>query len=96
MFLTDNKELADKVRYLATQARQPVPHYEHVDIGFNYRMSNILAALGRAQLSRLDEMIGRRRQMRALYKDLFEDVPGVSHRHRLCESFIVRDSVGTE
>lgn len=78
MFLTDNKELADKVRYLATQARQPVPHYEHVDIGFNYRMSNILAALGRAQLSRLDEMIGRRRQMRALYKELFEDVPGIT------------------
>lgn len=78
MFLTDNKELADKVRYLATQARQPVPHYEHTDIGYNYRLSNILAALGRAQISKLDEMIGRRREIRSLYKALFKDVPGVS------------------
>ena len=48
-------------RYLATQARQPVAHYEHTEIGYNYRLSNLLAALGRAQLSRLDGMIGRRR-----------------------------------
>lgn len=78
MFLTDDKELADKVRYLATQARQPVIHYEHTDIGYNYRMSNLLAALGRAQLSRLDSMIGQRKQIRAMYKDLFADIPGVT------------------
>lgn len=75
--LTDDRELADRVRYLATQARQPVVHYEHVDIGYNYRMSNILAALGRAQLSRLDSMIERRRQHRIFYKELFTEVPGV-------------------
>lgn len=75
--LTDDKELADRVRYLATQARQPVVHYEHVDIGYNYRMSNILAALGRAQLSRLDSMIECRRQHRIFYKELFAEVPGV-------------------
>ena len=77
MFLTNNKELADRVRYLATQARQPVVHYEHTDIGYNYRMSNILAALGRAQLSRLDSMIDRRRELRDGYKELFRSVPGV-------------------
>lgn len=77
MLLTDDEELADHVRYLATQARQPVVHYEHTDIGYNYRMSNILAALGRAQLSRLDEMIERRREMREAYKELFADVEGV-------------------
>jgi dTDP-4-amino-4,6-dideoxygalactose transaminase len=49
------------VRYLATQARQPVVHYEHTEIGYNYRLSNLLAALGRAQLARLDEMVERRR-----------------------------------
>lgn len=76
--LTDDQELADKVRYLATQARQPVVHYEHTDIGYNYRLSNILAALGRAQLSRLDDMIERRRQHRAFYRDLFAPVPGVN------------------
>lgn len=76
--LTDDKDLADKVRYLATQARQPVVHYEHTEVGYNYRLSNILAAMGRAQLSRLDEMIERRRQHRAFYRDLFTAVPGVS------------------
>ncbi|WP_439902421.1 DegT/DnrJ/EryC1/StrS family aminotransferase [Microbacterium azadirachtae] len=77
MLLTDDADFAQHVRYLATQARQPVVHYEHIDIGYNYRMSNLLAALGRAQLSRLDEMIGRRREMRELYKELFRDVDGV-------------------
>jgi dTDP-4-amino-4,6-dideoxygalactose transaminase len=77
MLLTNDAELADRTRYLATQARQPVAHYEHVDIGYNYRMSNLLAALGRAQLTRLDEMIARRRAMRELYRDLFSAVDGV-------------------
>lgn len=77
MLLTDDADLAVRARYLATQARQPVAHYEHVEIGYNYRMSNLLAALGRAQLTRLDEMIARRRAMRELYRDLFEGVDGV-------------------
>lgn len=77
MLLTDDAEFAQHVRYLATQARQPVVHYEHTDIGYNYRMSNLLAALGRAQLTRLDAMIARRREMRELYKQLFADVDGV-------------------
>ena len=77
MLLTDDAELAQHVRYLATQARQPVAHYEHIDVGYNYRMSNLLAALGRAQLSRLDAMIARRREMRELYKELFATVDGV-------------------
>ena len=77
MLLTDDADLAQRVRYLATQARQPVVHYEHVDVGYNYRMSNLLAALGRAQLSRLDAMIARRREMRELYKELFATVDGV-------------------
>ncbi|GAA3655956.1 DegT/DnrJ/EryC1/StrS family aminotransferase [Microbacterium marinilacus] len=75
--LTDDGDLAQHVRYLATQARQPVVHYEHTDIGYNYRLSNLLAALGRAQLSRLDEMIARRRALRDRYKRAFGDVTGV-------------------
>ncbi|WP_344754223.1 DegT/DnrJ/EryC1/StrS family aminotransferase [Leifsonella bigeumensis] len=78
MLLTDDEKLAKHTRYLATQARQPVTHYEHTDIGYNYRLSNILAALGRAQLSRLDSMIARRRQHRAWYRELFEGVRGVT------------------
>lgn len=77
MLLTDDVELADRTRYLATQARQPAIHYEHVDIGYNYRMSNLLAALGRAQLARLDDMIAARRRRRGQYRGLFCSVPGV-------------------
>lgn len=78
MLLTDDSQLASRVRYLATQARQPVVHYEHADIGYNYRLSNLLAALGRAQLLRLDDMILSRRAHRQFYKGLFNDAPGVS------------------
>src|SRR5699024_153974 len=60
MLLTDDADVAARTRYLATQAREPVVHYEHSEIGYNYRLSNLLAALGRAQLTRLDEMIARR------------------------------------
>ncbi|HZK06523.1 MAG TPA: aminotransferase class I/II-fold pyridoxal phosphate-dependent enzyme [Actinomycetaceae bacterium] len=78
MLLTDDADLAERTRYLATQARQPVIHYEHVDVGYNYRLSNILAAIGRAQLGRLDGMIERRRRHRRHYRELFESVPGIS------------------
>ncbi|AWB90147.1 DegT/DnrJ/EryC1/StrS family aminotransferase [Salinibacterium hongtaonis] len=77
MLLTNDADLASHTRYLATQARQPVTHYEHIDIGYNYRMSNLLAALGRAQLTRLDEMIARRKIVREHYRLLFGDVNGV-------------------
>ena len=77
MLLTDDAEIAQRTRYLATQARQPVTHYEHTDIGYNYRLSNLLAALGRAQLSRLDEMIAKRRAIREFYSSLFLDADGV-------------------
>jgi dTDP-4-amino-4,6-dideoxygalactose transaminase len=77
MLLTDDGDLAQRVRYLSTQARQPVAHYEHTEVGYNYRLSNLLAALGRAQLTRLDGMIARRREMRELYADLFTEVDGV-------------------
>ncbi|BFU42448.1 DegT/DnrJ/EryC1/StrS family aminotransferase [Krasilnikovia sp. MM14-A1004] len=77
MLLSDDGTLADRCRYLSTQARQPVAHYEHVDIGYNYRLSNLLAALGRAQLHRLDDMIGRRRALRDGYAKLFAATEGV-------------------
>lgn len=78
MLLTNNDDIAQHVRHLATQAREPVVHYEHTEMGFNYRLSNILAALGRAQLSRLDGMIAQRRELRQRYRDLFADVDGVT------------------
>lgn len=66
----DDPETAARVRYLATQARQPVPHYEHVDVGYNYRLSNLLAGLGRAQLTRLPEFLAARRSTREQYRAL--------------------------
>ena len=78
MLLTEDAELAERTRYLATQARQPAAHYEHTEIGYNYRLSNVLAALGRAQLGRLDEMIRRRRELRRSYGELFASVDGAT------------------
>lgn len=77
MLLTDDPGLADRARYLSTQARQPVPWYEHTEVGFNYRMSNILAAIGVGQLSRLDAMIDRRHRIKALYRDHLGDLDGL-------------------
>ena len=78
MLLTDEDDIAQKTRHLATQAREAVVHYEHKEMGFNYRLSNLLAALGRVQLSRLDEMIAQRRELRQMYRELFEGVDGVT------------------
>lgn len=78
MLLTNDAALARHARFLATQAREPEIHYEHKEIGYNYRMSNLLAALGRAQVERLDEMVARRRAMRERYAALFEHTPGVT------------------
>jgi len=77
-FVTDDQATADRVRYLSTQARQPAVHYEHTEIGFNYRMSNICAALGRAQLETLPDRIARRAEINAAYAELFSSVEGVS------------------
>jgi pyridoxal phosphate-dependent aminotransferase EpsN len=68
----------EHARKLSTQAREPVVHYEHVEIGFNYRMSNLLAAVGRAQLETLPERVATRRRLRDRYVELLGDVPGLS------------------
>jgi FlaA1/EpsC-like NDP-sugar epimerase/dTDP-4-amino-4,6-dideoxygalactose transaminase/lipopolysaccharide/colanic/teichoic acid biosynthesis glycosyltransferase len=76
--LCHDRGAAERARYLATQARQPVAHYEHTEVGFNYRMSNLLAAFGRGQLATLDERIARRRVIQASYREAFADLPGVA------------------
>ena len=77
MLLSDDGDLAANARFLSTQAREPVAHYEHRHVGYNYRLSNILAALGRAQLARLEDMIARRRAIREQYASVVADFPGV-------------------
>lgn len=76
--VTDDPEIARKVRKWATQSREPFPWYEHVEIGYNYRMSNILAALGRSQLARLPEIVETRRGIRDRYARELEGLPGVT------------------
>jgi dTDP-4-amino-4,6-dideoxygalactose transaminase len=77
MFVAPTTEVADRVRYLATQARQPAAHYEHTEVGFNYRLSNLLAALGRAQLERLPEMSKRRVAINDHYRSRLGDIGGL-------------------
>jgi dTDP-4-amino-4,6-dideoxygalactose transaminase len=77
MLVTDHARLAQRVRHLSTQAREPVPHYEHTEVGYNYRLSNILAALGRAQLETLDERVAIRRAINARYRAGLGDLAGV-------------------
>jgi len=78
MVLTPDPAVAARVRHLATQARMPAVHYEHEEVGFNYRMSNVLAALGRAQLARLPELIGRRLAVNQRYAERFADRAGIT------------------
>ena len=78
MFVSPTTEPATRARYLATQARQPAVHYEHTEVGFNYRLSNLLAAVGRAQLERLPEMSARRVEINALYRVAFAELEGTS------------------
>jgi dTDP-4-amino-4,6-dideoxygalactose transaminase len=78
MVVSTNGSLVERIRYLATQARQPVSHYEHTDIGYNYRLSNLLAALGRGQLMHLQEKIARRSAIKATYHQQLADLPGIS------------------
>ena len=77
MLVAHDKALLDHARKLATQARDPAPHYEHSEIGYNYRMSNLLAAVGRGQLEALAERVDRKRRIFDFYRQALGDLPGV-------------------
>ena len=76
--VTHQKEMKEKALYYATQARDTAPHYQHSAIGYNYRMSNISAAIGRGQMEVLDTHIQARRAMHEFYKTVFKDIKGVT------------------
>lgn len=76
MLVTRHKDWADEARFLATQARDPAPHYEHSTFGYNYRLSNICAAIGLGQMTALDERVKQRRNIFARYKSELE-LPGI-------------------
>lgn len=76
--VTQSKEWKDKAVFYATQSRDDAPHYQHSEIGYNYRMSNICAGIGRGQMEVLDAHVALRRKMHAFYLDLFKDIPSVT------------------
>jgi len=78
MIASNDKSLIDHCRYLSTQARQPVLHYDHHEVGYNYRMSNVLAAIGIGQLEVLPDRVAKKRQINQMYKQRLNDVPGIS------------------
>jgi perosamine synthetase len=78
MIVTDDEALAKKARYLTTQAKDDAVEFIHYEVGYNYRLTNVLAAIGVAQLERLPEYIERKRRIAARYTESLKDVPGVS------------------
>jgi len=77
MLVSDDAEFIAHSRKLATQARDPAPHYEHSEIGYNYRLSNVLAAIGRGQLRVLKERVRRKREIFEYYRQALGDLPGI-------------------
>lgn len=76
--VSENAAWIAKARFLATQARDPAPHYQHSEIGYNYRLSNVCAGIGRGQLMVLDERVHQRRRIFEAYVEGFRDLKGVS------------------
>ena len=86
MLLTDDKDSADLARKWSTQSREPAPWYQHKDLGYNYRMSNITAGIGRGQLLHIDESINRKREIYFKYKEGLSDLPVKMNPYLECSS----------
>lgn len=82
-----DKEAIEKARFLATQARDSAPHYQHSSIGYNYRMSNISAGIGRGQMEVIHERVNQRRAINAKYKDLLSGVKGITFQQEKDDSY---------
>ncbi|WP_035564245.1 DegT/DnrJ/EryC1/StrS family aminotransferase [Hymenobacter sp. IS2118] len=76
--VTTDAALAHKTRFLATQAKDDAPHYQHSEVGYNYRLSNVLAGIGRGQMGLLDERVKRRREIFAWYREHLAHLPGLT------------------
>ena len=78
MLVSDDKEMVDKARFLATQARDKARHYQHSQLGYNYRMSNIIAGIGRGQLLHIEEHVALKQQIYRRYQEAFADIRALS------------------
>nr|WP_155707136.1 aminotransferase class I/II-fold pyridoxal phosphate-dependent enzyme [Gloeocapsopsis dulcis] len=77
MLVSEDADLVAKARFLATQARDPAPHYQHSEIGYNYRLSNVLAGIGRGQLRVLEDRVAARRRNFETYRQALGNLPGI-------------------
>lgn len=84
MLVSDDLNLVEKARFLATQARDPFPHYQHSEIGYNYRLSNVLAGIGRGQLLVLGDRVSARRHNFQVYQQALENLPGITFMPEAC------------
>ncbi|WP_111672872.1 DegT/DnrJ/EryC1/StrS family aminotransferase [Algoriphagus litoralis] len=84
--ISSDASVIERARYLSTQAREDLPYYQHLEIGYNYRMNNMAGAIGLAQLERLDGFIAKRRLINDRYRILFEDFPGITFQTELIDS----------
>jgi dTDP-4-amino-4,6-dideoxygalactose transaminase len=78
MLVSNDEERIAKVRFWATQARDPAPHYQHSELGYNYRMSNIVAGIGRGQLKVLDQRVAKKKYIFEYYKQELGDLPNIT------------------
>ncbi len=85
--ISDNLNYIEKAKFLATQARDKAPHYQHSEIGYNYRMSNIVAGIGRGQLEVLDDRVTKRRENNRFYRELFSDYKFISYQNEPLRHF---------
>lgn len=84
--IANNTELIQKAAHLSTQAREDLPYYQHLEIGYNYKMNNLTAAVGLAQLEKLESFVKRRREINTRYRTLLADFPGISFHQERSES----------
>lgn len=85
--VTKDPKIKEKVVFLATQARDQAPHYQHSEIGYNYRMSNVCAGIGRGQMEVLEDHVQARRAMHAFYLDIFKNIEGITVFQAASESY---------
>ncbi len=78
LLASDNKEMIDRARWLSQQAKEPEPYYEHKEIGYNYRMSNVVAAVGRGQAEVIPDRVARKREIFNYYEQELGSIPGIS------------------
>ncbi len=87
MLVTDDERVAKEARFLSTQAKEPYLHYEHETYGYNYRMSNIVAAIGRGQMEVLQKRVERRREIFAIYKELLKEIVEIKFMPEIAGSY---------